>query len=185
MADVKTRNWLFVFYPDSAPAEWREIVADWQLGVYVSPLHDEDFKDDGTLKKPHWHGILCFDGPQSYKRALGLVSDLGCLTCKPCNSLQGAVRYLCHLDSPDKAQYDVSDIELFGPVSLDVMEVRSEREVDNKFSQIVKIIRDNNITEFAELANYLLTERPELHATLRGNVQYFRAYLASVRGNIK
>ena len=34
MADVKTRNWLFVFYPDSAPAEWREIVADW---AFTSP----------------------------------------------------------------------------------------------------------------------------------------------------
>lgn len=183
--DVRTRNWLFIFYPESCPAEWRDIIAEWQLGVYVSPLHDEDFTSEGEHKKAHYHGILCFDGPQTYSRALGLVSDLGCATCKPCNSLSAAVRYLCHLDSPDKAQYDVSDIEMWGPVDLSPIEIRSESVVDFKTTQLVRIIVENSITEFSELVDFVIAERSDLLSVLRGNTQFFRGYLASRRGILK
>lgn len=50
--------WLFEFYPDSAPENWREIINSWLVDCLVSPLHDSDVNEDGTPKKPHWHGIL-------------------------------------------------------------------------------------------------------------------------------
>lgn len=182
MADVKTRNWLFLFYPESAPDDWQGVIESWQVGVMVSPVHDSDLTADGTLKKPHYHGILLFDGPQSYKRAMGLVSQLGCATCKPCNSLCASARYLCHLDSPDKFQYEISDILCFGPVDLGVLEKKGESEVDNKVEQLINIIIDNCITEFSELVNYVIKEQRPLLATLRGNTLFFRSYLASRRG---
>ena len=182
MADVKTRNWLFLFYPESAPEDWEQVIRDWQVGVYVSPVHDSDLTADGKLKKPHYHGILLFDGPQSYKRALGLVSQLGCATCKPCNSLCASARYLCHLDSPDKFQYEVSDILTFGPVDLGVLDKKGEAEVDNKVKQLLNICIDYSITEFSELVLYVMNENGSLLATLRCNTLFFRSFLASRRG---
>ncbi|MED9896568.1 MAG: Rep family protein, partial [Collinsella sp.] len=32
--------WLFEFYPDSAPENWREIINSWLVDCLVSPLHD-------------------------------------------------------------------------------------------------------------------------------------------------
>ena len=34
--------WTLIFYPDSAPSEWRDLLADKHLKVWVSPIHDRD-----------------------------------------------------------------------------------------------------------------------------------------------
>ena len=39
--------WLFEFYPDSAPENWREIINGWLVDCLVSPLHDSDVNEDG------------------------------------------------------------------------------------------------------------------------------------------
>ena len=185
MAVVKSRYWLMVFYPESAPAEWREIVADWQMGVYVSPLHDSDLTKEGEPKKPHYHGILCFDGPATYSAALNLASQLGCATVKKCNSLSGSVRYLCHLDSPEKFQYDIGDIVCYGGVGLGPLNSGGEDVADRNLTLVVELIDDNSITEFAELVRFIIKNRPELFSVVRGNAYFLRAYLSSARGIIQ
>ncbi|WP_368276451.1 Rep family protein [Coprococcus sp. RTP21204st1_G4_RTP21204_210225] len=68
--------WLFEFYPDSAPENWREIINSWLVDCLVSPLHDSDVNEDGTPKKPHWHGILFFDSVKSFEPLMtGLAFD--------------------------------------------------------------------------------------------------------------
>ena len=37
------RVWMFVFYPESADPDWREIADELGLPFCVSPLHDKDF----------------------------------------------------------------------------------------------------------------------------------------------
>lgn len=182
MATIKSRYWLMVFYPESCPAEWQDIVSEWQMGVYVSPLHDSDLTKDGEPKKPHYHGILCFDGPATYTAALSLASQLGCATVKKCNSLSGSVRYLCHLDSPDKFQYDIADIVCFGGVGLGPLTSGGEDVSDKNLTLLVQIIDDNSITEFAELVRYVIKNRPELFGVVRGNAYFLRAFLSSSRG---
>lgn len=68
--------WLFEFYPDSAPENWREIINSWLVDCLVSPLHDSDVNEDGTPKKPHWHGILFFDSVKSFEQVQELVAPL-------------------------------------------------------------------------------------------------------------
>ena len=50
--NVKKRNWAFIVYPDSAPADWQEILRQTGLQCVVSPLHDSDLDPTGEPKTP-------------------------------------------------------------------------------------------------------------------------------------
>ena len=49
-------------YPESAPENWREILADLHIPVLISPLHDKDVTPDGEIKKAHYHVIIMYGG---------------------------------------------------------------------------------------------------------------------------
>lgn len=94
--------WLFEFYPDSAPENWREIINGWLVDCLVSPLHDSDVNEDGTPKKPHWHGILFFDSVKSFEQVQELVAPLnGPIPIIPKGTKRNCARYLCHLNNPE------------------------------------------------------------------------------------
>ena len=68
--NVKKRYWAFVLYPESAPSDWRDIIQMTGLPFAVSPLHDKDLNADNTIKKAHYHIILCYPGPTTYNNAI-------------------------------------------------------------------------------------------------------------------
>mgnify|MGYP002655818694 FL=1 len=67
---IKSRTWAMVVYPESAPENWEELLAETFMQFAVSPLHDKDTNPDGEIKKPHWHVILIWDGPVTQNTAL-------------------------------------------------------------------------------------------------------------------
>ena len=102
---TKTRYWTFVLYPDSAPDNWLDYLKDTHLPIAISPIHNKDINPDNTLKKPHYHVIVAFDGPTTYKNIVDNFTDfLNCPIPKRVMSLRGMYRYLCHLDNPEKFQ---------------------------------------------------------------------------------
>ena len=56
--NVKKRNWAFVLYPESAPADWKEQLQLSGLMGAISPLHDKDINPTGGPKKAHYHVVL-------------------------------------------------------------------------------------------------------------------------------
>lgn len=103
---IQAKNFRCELYPDNFE---HQIALD-ELGrrgfLYSAILHD---KDEGV--KPHWDIVMVF--PR--KRWLSAVaSDLGIAEkwLEPCKSLTACQRYHCHLDNPDKYQYD--PCEIFG-----------------------------------------------------------------------
>lgn len=57
------RNWTLIVYPESAPENWKSILSnELKLIFAISPLHDQDINPDGSLKKAHWHVLICFVG---------------------------------------------------------------------------------------------------------------------------
>lgn len=179
MSGVRCRNWLFVFYPDSAPDTWQDVIESWGVSCYVSPLHDSDVNEEG-LKKPHWHGVLQFEGNKSYEQVLQLVSQLGCSTAKVCNSLHNSVRYLCHLDSPKKFKYDVSDVTIFGHADLSALYLKNSSELTSDMLDLLKIVRSLQIREFCDLVDYVLDNCcDDYFETLLKNSLFFKNYLVS------
>ncbi|WP_457778438.1 Rep family protein, partial [Streptococcus uberis] len=66
-------------------------------------------------------------------------------------SIEGAVRYLIHADSPDKAQYTQADIKVIGNIDLDRYFKKTGVQKDELTAEIMDYICDNDITELADL----------------------------------
>ena len=49
------KAWMLVFYPDSAPPEWRDLLSELHMKVWVSPLHDNDKWTAADEKKDPKH----------------------------------------------------------------------------------------------------------------------------------
>ena len=67
--DYKTRNWVTIVYPESAPKDWRDKLREECIQAVVSPLHNADANPDGEQKKEHYHVMLLFDGPKRQSMA--------------------------------------------------------------------------------------------------------------------
>ena len=110
MTIEKDRYWTFLIYLDSAPKNWRDILQETGLQIAISPLHDKDITDVGELKKPHYHVILCFNGPTTYSKVCSITESLNSPIPKRILSVIGMYRYFTHKDNPEKYQYNEEDI---------------------------------------------------------------------------
>ena len=94
----RTRNFATIVYEDSAPANWKEILAQTFVPAFISPYHDRDINPDGTPKKSHWHVLICFDSTKTLEQARDIFNLINGVGCEKVNSIRGYARYLCHLD---------------------------------------------------------------------------------------
>ena len=174
--EARARNWWFVFYPDSAPKNWKQIIEEWHCEAYVSPLHDRDLNGDNSLKKPHWHIVLCFSGKKSMAQIQALSDELsGVKLQRKINIVKDrrvSIRYLIHQDNPEKAQYDISDICEFG--NADVLQFFSgEKDDDKAIAEMMAWCRDNQCYSFAMFANYCADNNIEWFRILHSKKSYF------------
>ena len=109
----RTRNYASVVYPESAPENWQDILAELKVPAFVSPLHNEDKNPTGEKKKEHYHVMLVFEGVKTPDQAKEIFQKIGGVGCEAVQSLRGYARYLCHLDNPEKAQYPVEGVRAF------------------------------------------------------------------------
>ena len=93
---------------------------DLHIEYAISPLHDSDINADGTKKKPHYHVGLFFDGKKSYTQILEITQKLHCPNPQKTASGKGLLRYMKHLDNPEKYQYQ-GDIEVHGGLDLEAI----------------------------------------------------------------
>lgn len=110
----RTRNYATVVYPESAPENWQSILGEQCVPAFVSPLHDKDINPGGEPKKEHYHVMLMFDGVKSRDQAKEIFEKIGGVGCEIVQSVRGYARYLCHMDNPDKAQYDTEQVHCYG-----------------------------------------------------------------------
>ncbi len=109
----RTRNYATVVYPESAPEGWQEILSELRVPAFVSPLHNEDVNPGGEKKKEHYHVMLVYEGPKTVDQAKKVFTAIGGVGCEAVQSLRGYARYLCHLDNPEKFQYNTEDVRAF------------------------------------------------------------------------
>ena len=107
--NLDTRNYCLILYNEGEDLKVKEkIIKNYD---YAYCLHDKDIiPETGELKKAHHHFILKFNNTRSISAVsdeLGLPSN----HLEYCRNLKGAVRYLIHMDDPDKYQYPAEDIK--------------------------------------------------------------------------
>lgn len=155
----RTRNWTVVVYPESAPENWREYMDELQIEWVESPLHEFDTNATGEVKKAHWHLLLMFGGVKTYEQVCEVIAPLNCPAPQKCLSAKGCVRYMAHLDNPEKHQYSVSDIIAHGGVDLAELLRPSSSERYAYIREMLIFVKENGITEFKELLDYAYAER--------------------------
>lgn len=155
----RTRNWTFVLYPESAPEHWRDILDDLHIEWVESPLHEYDTNADGEVKKAHWHILLLFGGVKSYDQVLDILAPLNCPVPQRCHNAKAMVRYMAHLDNPDKYQYRMADIVAHGGIDLADLLRPSSSERYSIIRDMCEYVKVNGIIEFQDLMDFAMKER--------------------------
>lgn len=155
--DCRTRNYACVLYPESAPENWQDIIAELKIPCFVSPLHDKDINPGGEPKKPHYHIVACFEGKKSVEQVKNIFETFGGVGCEPIQSIRGYARYLCHLDNPEKAQYDTSQVLQFGGADY-VSTIGLPTDKYKAIREMMSFCKANNIVSYAELLEIAASE---------------------------
>lgn len=157
----RTRNFATVVYPESAPLDWMDKLDQLHIAALISPLHDQDTNPSGEQKKPHYHVLLMFESPVDFEsKVKPIFEEVGAVGRESVNSCRGYARYLCHLDNPEKAQYDISQVRCLG--GADYYAITSLPTDDMKLlGEIFEYIQDNEIYSLAELLSLSRIYHPE------------------------
>lgn len=180
----KARYWTFVAYPESlGNIDLYNYLTELGLCFAISPLHDRDINPTGEPKKPHYHVLLEFPGPTTYKNVKeNIVDPIGQPIPKIVMTVRGAYRYLCHLDNPEKAQYSIDDIRKSSNFEL----VLTKTELTTLKVLILDDIDNQRITEYYDLLKYyrIIGDFDRLDI-VANNTMFFNTYLSSYRAKIK
>lgn len=182
--DTRTRNFATVVYPESAPEDWKEILFTHCVPAFISPLHDKDINPTGEPKKPHYHVMLMFEGKKSVAQVEEIFSTIKGVGCEVVKSVRGYARYLCHLDNPEKHQYDTSEVtclasDYLGTIGLAIDKYHAIGEMQDFCDRY-------NVVSFYALATYARAHRSDWHRILCdcGSV-FMREYLQSRKWSVE
>lgn len=181
--EVKSKYWTAIVYEDSAPEDWRDVLKISGLRCAISPYHDKDINPTGEPKKPHWHVILCWDGPTTYNNARKFVqNELNTPIPKELKSVRGMYNYFSHKDNPEKAQYDEKLIEHINGFCLAEFVELTRGEVNEAIKRAFNIIRVVGITEYSGLLDFLEDNGyGDEWDVVKNNVILFNTYISSRR----
>ena len=210
MSEKRTRNWTFVFYPESTREDWRDVLGEKGLQLAISPLHDcdkytkdvyytKDCTDTdgaehkagelkhraGDLKKPHYHAVIVFDSVKSREQVQEIAQSIAkegtaAPAVQHCLNLRGSMRYLAHIDNPDKTQYRTEEIETIGGIDWAYYAMSSadlEADTRGKISAVLGLVAEYGLTDFADLVDCVLEKEPEVFEVVRKNAYFFGQYL--------
>lgn len=187
----RTRNYTAVVYPDSenTPENWVDVLNEQHIPIIISPLHDKDVTAVGDPKKPHHHVIVCFDSVKTPDQARELFALVGAV-CPPdykfkVNGLRSLARYMCHLDDPNKAQYDIGSVVCLGGIDYqEIIALASDKYA--AIGEMIDYCYANSVVSYAALLMYSREHRSDWFRVLcdSGTV-VMREYLKSLDWTLK
>jgi len=158
----RIRNATFLVYPDSAPENWIQILRDLKVPFIVSPLHDKD-KDLGELdgdlcplpKKPHYHVAVTCEGVHSLDYFQDLAKLVNGTIAWKIENLRSMLRYFCHMDNPEKYQYNQNEMMAYCGADLSALFKLQGQQLLDAVRCIIQTVRDESIYSFQDLVYYL------------------------------
>lgn len=168
MEKKRTRNYATVVYPESAPADWITLLQEQCVPALISPLHDKDINADGTPKKEHYHVMILFDGVKTSEQAGEVFSIIGGVGIEPVKSVKAYARYLCHLDNPDKAQYEIEDVISCSGVDYNTI-ISLATDKYSAIGEMIEFCMENGVVSYAELLLFAKNNRNDWFRVLCDN----------------
>lgn len=166
----RTRNYATVVYPESAPTDWIQILSMHHINCFISPLHDKDVNPTGEPKKPHFHVMIMFDSVKTEEQAKVIFDTIGGVGCEVVKSTRGYARYLCHLDNPDKAQYDINDVLAYGEDYVDIIGLPIDKYT--AIADMLDFIDNNAMYNFGDILAYSRDNRSDWFRILCDSATY-------------
>lgn len=151
----------------------------------ISPLHEDDEYDEydvndwmnrhkdkttgkvpddvkekapkiGDKKKAHWHVMFKYSGKKYLAGLRKTFRELNIKAFFVDFDKVVQLRYFCHLDNPEKAQYSPDDVTGFGGMDLTPLYKKSEREMNSYLKATFTLIKERGITNYYDLINTAL-----------------------------
>lgn len=164
----RTRNYATVVYPESAPDNWQEILSEQFVPAFISPLHNQDLNPTGEIKKDHYHVIIMFDSIKTKDQAIEVFNLIGGVGCEIVQSIRGYSRYLCHLDNPEKFQYDPQLVRsLCGADYTSTIGLVIDKY--KAIGEMIDFCQDNDVISYSILLEYCRNERYDWFRVLCDN----------------
>lgn len=183
--DKRYYNFAALAYLDS----WHGLddLVDTLEPFYLSPLHDSDPADDnsGEKKKPHYHVLFKFHAQRSIDDFVNFCSEHGLVPLRNkfgkyihvANPI-GYARYLIHLDSPHKFQYNASEVKQFNGIQDYIQYISTSADEDLQVMLITLFIMKYPICKnYSEWAMYFFNTHPEWTHAFRTNTIYFKSII--------
>lgn len=156
----RTRNFATVVYPDSAPDHWMDILNEFHVPAFISPLHYSDVNPDGEMKKPHWHVLIMFDGVKTDEQAKEIFDSINGVGLERVSTLRGYARYLTHMDNPEKFQYDKNDVKQFaGADYIEIIGLSSDKYV--AIGEMLDWCQEHKVISYSELLMFSRLHRSD------------------------
>lgn len=173
---MQYHSFMIILYPDDpshvACLDW--IIENIEYYAYI--LHDNDFNENGEIKKPHYHIVIKFDDNEKYS-----ISSLSKLLkiepqyiSKTTKSYINGLRYLIHFDDKSKYQYDLENVE--GSLKNKLIDSLKENVENAKMLKIIEIIDNLNFIEIKEFTQLICAQ---------GLYSYYRRSFAIIHLIIK
>ena len=180
--EKRSSKWAFLLYKESAPEHYLDVLENMHIPFVLSPWHDKDInKETGEFKKAPTHGGVQLDSlTRSSQVSELLTKNLNTPAhVEPVMSPKGMYDYFTHAENPDKALYNIEDIE-FG-CGFDLEKFLISNNKDEFISTVIDIIEENNFIEFNNLVRYARLENPKLLGLIMDKTYFFAKYLDSRR----
>lgn len=155
--DERIRNITFLIYEDSCIPDWKEYLNELHIPM-LWIYHDKDV-ENGKPKKPHYHVMIMFEGKKSDSQLQEIVDRCGGANgqYKKINSIRGMARYLCHMDDPDKYQYDSKEVHAVAVDYSSLVGMASDKY--KAIREMLEFIKANDIISYDELMDYAMVHR--------------------------
>lgn len=161
-------EWIpFIAYEEILDEDFIGKLASMGYECCVGPVHDKDENPDGLPKKKHRHCLTKFRGKkyiETYYAELGVV--FGTVTIDGHISVRGipypqklkttpaaVVRYMLHLDNPEKHRYEDLPIGLCGFEPLNLL--YNNGDIAHQLDDIFTIIEVNEFEYPRQLVSFL------------------------------
>ena len=128
--------------------------------------------------------MLMFEGKKSIAQVEEIFKTINGVGCEIVKSVRGYARYLCHLDNPEKHQYDVSEVTCLASDYLGTIGLAIDKYV--AIGEMQDFCDKYNVVSFYALATYARAHRSDWHRILCdcGSV-FMREYLQSRKWSIE
>lgn len=132
----------------------------------------------GDLKKPHRHVYIEFDYSKPLETAIRDLSPLNINYLEVINSRRGYLRYLCHLDTPEKKRYDITQVISLGGVDISCLWVQDDAEKYEQDGNIYALIKKNHIHNLNQLIHLLVKlGKRQMYNEVKAHSGYWVQYL--------